>query len=91
MTSYAELVLAPHADDVAHPAFMKLFVATEYLKHAQGTCRQRGGGDRRPSRRPGQRTWPAWKERVGASPRWKTDRARFPGRGYSGIRSPTAL
>ncbi|HET6609396.1 MAG TPA: glucoamylase family protein, partial [Rhodopila sp.] len=31
VTSYAELVLAPHADDVAHPAFMKLFVATEYL------------------------------------------------------------
>ena len=31
VTSYAELVLAPQADDVAHPAFMKLFVATEYL------------------------------------------------------------
>ena len=32
VTSYAELVLAPQADDVAHPAFMKLFVATEYLR-----------------------------------------------------------
>ncbi len=31
VTSYAELVLAPQEDDVAHPAFMKLFVATEYL------------------------------------------------------------
>ena len=31
VTSYAELVLASQADDVAHPAFMKLFVATEYL------------------------------------------------------------
>ena len=36
VTSYAELVLAPQADDVAHPAFMKLFVATEYLAD-QGT------------------------------------------------------
>ena len=31
ITSYAELVLAPQADDVAHPAFLKLFVETEYL------------------------------------------------------------
>ena len=31
LTSYAELVLAPQAADVAHPAFSKLFVETEYL------------------------------------------------------------
>ena len=31
VTSYAELVLAPQAADVAHPAFSKLFVETEYL------------------------------------------------------------
>jgi cyclic beta-1,2-glucan synthetase len=31
VTSYAELVLGPQQDDVAHQAFMKLFVATEYL------------------------------------------------------------
>ena len=30
VTSYAELVLAPQAADVAHPAFSKLFVETEY-------------------------------------------------------------
>ena len=36
VTSYAELALAPQADDVAHPAFMKLFVSTDYLA-AQGT------------------------------------------------------
>ncbi len=31
ITTYAELVLAPAAADTAHPAFSKLFVATEYL------------------------------------------------------------
>ena len=31
VTSYAELVLAPQAADVAHPAFSKLFVETEYV------------------------------------------------------------
>ena len=31
VTSYAELVLGPQPDDVAHPAFSKLFVETEHL------------------------------------------------------------
>jgi cyclic beta-1,2-glucan synthetase len=31
LTSYAELVLAPMAADVAHPAFSKLFVVTDFL------------------------------------------------------------
>ena len=31
VTSYAELVLAPLAADIAHPAFSKLFVVTDYL------------------------------------------------------------
>jgi cyclic beta-1,2-glucan synthetase len=31
LTSYAELVLAPLASDIAHPAFSKLFVVTDYL------------------------------------------------------------
>lgn len=31
LTSYAELVLAPLAADLAHPAFSKLFVVTDYL------------------------------------------------------------
>ena len=30
LTSYAELVLAPAAADLAHPAFSKLFVQTEF-------------------------------------------------------------
>src|SRR5664280_2343766 len=31
LTSYCEIVLAPPAADLAHPAFSKLFVETEYL------------------------------------------------------------
>jgi len=30
LTDYAEIVLLPHRDDVAHPAFGKLFVETKY-------------------------------------------------------------
>ena len=36
ITSYAEIVLAPPADDLAHPAFGKLFVETEYLPESDG-------------------------------------------------------
>src|SRR6185437_6543716 len=89
VTSYAELVLAPQADDVAHPAFMKLFVATEYLA-PQGTLlatrRRRTPGE--------QEIWAAHLsivdgEAVG-KPEVETDRARFLGRGHS-IQRPIAV
>lgn len=35
MTSYAEIVLAPPATDLAHPAFSKLFVETEIMRERQ--------------------------------------------------------
>src|SRR5256885_12543863 len=42
VTSYAEIVLAPAADDLAHPAFVKLFVETEYVPEiAALVCRRR--------------------------------------------------
>ncbi|MCL5997502.1 MAG: hypothetical protein M1546_15805, partial [Chloroflexi bacterium] len=31
LTSYGEVVLAPHTDDLRHPAFSKLFVESEYV------------------------------------------------------------
>ena len=88
VTSYAELVLGPQADDVAHPAFMKLFVETEYLAD-QGTIlatrRRRSPAE--------QEIWAAHLaivdgEAVG-KPEVETDRARFLGRGH-GIRRPIA-
>ena len=36
LTSYGEVVLAPARDDERHPAFSKLFVASEYLPGVQG-------------------------------------------------------
>ncbi len=42
VTSYAEVVLIPHAADLAHPAFGKLFLETEWLpEHHAVICRRR--------------------------------------------------
>lgn len=41
VTSYAEIVLAPAAADMAHPAFQKLFVETEYLAEAAALLARR--------------------------------------------------
>src|SRR5271166_2651026 len=89
VTSYAELVLAPQADDVAHPAFMKLFVATEYLADLGtilATRRRRASTE--------QEIWAAHLAIVDGEalgkPEVETDRARFLGRGHS-IRRPIAM
>jgi cyclic beta-1,2-glucan synthetase len=89
VTSYAELVLAPQADDVAHPAFMKLFVATEYLADL-GTI----VATRRRRTPTEQEIWAAHLaivdgEAVG-KPEVETDRARFLGRGH-GVHWPIAV
>ncbi|MDP3417294.1 glucoamylase family protein, partial [Falsiroseomonas sp.] len=89
VTSYAELALARPADDIAHPAFSKLFIETEYvpaLGALLATRRKRGSDD------PG--IWAAHLSVAeGAThgpPLFETDRARFLGRGH-GARSPAAL
>ena len=89
VTSYAELVLAPQAADVAHPAFSKLFVETEYLADIGALLATRR---RRAPTEP--EIWAAHLavvdgEAVG-KPEVETDRARFLGRGR-GIRTPIAV
>lgn len=89
ITSYAELVLAPQADDVAHPAFSKLFVETEFLADIGAILATRR---RRAPTEP--EIWAAHLsvvdgETVGA-PEFETDRARFLGRGR-GVRAPLAV
>jgi cyclic beta-1,2-glucan synthetase len=89
ITSYAELVLAPQGADVAHPAFSKLFVETEYLADVGAILATRR---RRSPSEP--EIWAAHLsvvdgEAVGA-PEFETDRARFLGRGR-GVRSPIAV
>ncbi len=89
ITSYAEIVLASAADDLAHPAFGKLFVETEYLPERTAIlC------GRRP--RSADET-PLWavhvlslEGRTQGPLEWETDRARFLGRGR-GTDEPQAL
>ena len=89
LTSYAEIVLAPHAADDAHPAFSKLFVETEFVADVGAilaTRRLRSPGD--------PQAWAAHLavvegETIG-DVQFETDRARFLGRGR-GIRTPIAM
>ena len=89
ITSYAELVLARHIDDIAHPAFTKLFVETEYLPEVGAILATRR---RRSPSEP--EIWAAHLtvvdgDAVGKT-EMETDRARFLGRGR-GIRTPIAM
>ena len=80
LTSYAELVLAPPAADLAHPAFSKMFVVTDFMPELGAliaTRRRRSPHD--------PEVWAAHiavVEGVEAAPlQYETDRARFIGRG----------
>jgi len=89
LTSYAEVVLAPPAADVAHPAFSKLFVQTELVNALQAivcTRRARSADEH-----------PPWLFHLLAvhdadidAISYETDRARFIGRGRS-TAEPQAL
>jgi cyclic beta-1,2-glucan synthetase len=89
LTSYAEVVLAPHPADLAHPAFGKLFLQTEWVEsHGALLCYRR-------PRAAGQE--PVWAVHVvsveGQPPtraEFETDRARFLGRGRTPA-APAAL
>ena len=78
VTSACELVLAPAASDLAHPAFSKLFVKTGYLPGCGAliaTRRRREAGE--------QEVWAAHQLVDGGSRQpleYETDRARFVGR-----------
>ena len=88
LTSYSEIVLARQAADVAHPAFSKLFVQTEYIAGEEvilATRRRRSPEE--------QELWAAHLavldgETVGKA-EIETDRARFLGRG-NGVRTAIA-
>ncbi len=89
VTSYAELVLAPHASDVAHPAFSKLFVETEHLAELGAIIATRR---RRTPAEP--EVWAAHLAVVDGvtvgKREYETDRARFLGRGGS-VRAPSVV
>jgi cyclic beta-1,2-glucan synthetase len=89
LTSYAEVVLAPPAADMAHPAFSNLSIETECIPELDTLL-----ATRRPRSRGEAQVWLAHVavvdgETVGDL-QWETDRARFLGRGR-GIRIPAAV
>jgi cyclic beta-1,2-glucan synthetase len=89
VTSYAEIVLAPPADDLAHPAFGKLFLETEYLAGIPALlCHRRARDPHEPA------VWAMHVLSLEGRPQgpveWETDRARFLGRGRDTDR-PAAL
>jgi cyclic beta-1,2-glucan synthetase len=89
ITSYAEIALAPVAEDLAHPAFSKLFVETEYLPESAAlVCA------RRPRARQEAGVWAVHvlsvEGRMQGPVEWETDRGRFLGRGRS-PEDPVAL
>ena len=89
VTSYAEIVLARPEDDLAHPAFGKLFIETEYDQQSAGLLfsRRARASDEEP-------IWAfhvlGVERRLGGAVEWETDRARFLGRGRSAA-NPLAL
>lgn len=89
VTSYAEVVLAPQAADLAHPAFSNLFVYTEFVPEVNGllcTRRPRSAEDSSP--------WAAHVlvvegETMGPV-QYESNRARFLGRGRR-IHTPVSV
>ncbi len=77
LTSYAELVLAPHRADLAHPAFSNLFVRTEFDPVSGALLATRR--PRSPAEAP---VWAVHVLSTAAAPRleYETDRIRFIGR-----------
>jgi cyclic beta-1,2-glucan synthetase len=89
ITSYAEIVLAPNADDLAHPAFGKLFLESEYVAESNALlCR------RRPRSPDDTEVFAvhviAQEGRTQGPVEWEGDRGRFLGRGR-GPEDPQAL
>ncbi len=88
LTSFAEVVLAPHAADVAHPAFSNLFVeSTAVPEYDAIICARR---PRAHERRAYMGHVVAGRGRIGEAVEFDTDREHFIGRGGS-TRRPVAL
>ena len=89
LTSYAEIVLASPADDLAHPAFGKLFLETEFLADSAALLCHRRARDPQE-----QAVWAVHVLSLEGRPQgpveWETDRARFLGRGRDADR-PASL
>jgi cyclic beta-1,2-glucan synthetase len=81
ITSYVELVLGRPEDDLAHPAFGKLFVETEFDSQSAGLIfsRRPRGSDQQPT--VAFHVVGVDGPRLRGAVEWETDRVRFIGRG----------
>jgi cyclic beta-1,2-glucan glucanotransferase len=89
VTSLVEIVLAPHAEDLSHPAFLKLFLETEYRPECTALlC------GRRPRSSDELAPWAVHvlsaEGGIHGAVEWETDRKRFVGRGRT-FEDPVAL
>ena len=82
VTSYAEVVLAPHASDVAHPAFSNLFIETEFVAAENALLARRRPRSSKDEPVHAVHVVVTEGERVGAV-QYETDRNRFLGRGHT--------
>ncbi len=89
LTSYAEVVMAPQAQDEAHPAFSNLFVQTEWVAERQAIyCTRRArSAEEQP---PWMTHMMSVRGTTASEPTFETDRMRFIGR-HRSLASPAAL
>jgi cyclic beta-1,2-glucan synthetase len=85
VTSYVEIVLGRPEDDLAHPAFGKLFIETEFDPQSAGLLFSRRPRAADESGLVGFHVLGVDGPRLGGAVEWETDRARFVGRGRSPV------
>ena len=89
VTSYAEVVIAPPAAEIAHPAFMSLFVQTQIIRHRQAIlCTRRPRSA--PERPPFMLHMMAVAGSTAGDTSFETDRTKFIGRGRTAA-DPAAM
>jgi cyclic beta-1,2-glucan synthetase len=81
VTSYAEIVLGRPEDDLAHPAFGKLFIETEFDPQSAGLIFRRRPRGADEAAIVAFHVLGVDGPRLGGAVEWETDRARFLGRG----------
>jgi cyclic beta-1,2-glucan synthetase len=82
LTSYAEVVIGPRADDLAHPAFSNLFIETEYHAPHSALFAKRRPRSSQDEPKWGVHVLSTSAETI-AGTQFETDRSRFLGRGHT--------
>lgn len=89
LTSYSEIVLAPPAADIAHPAFSNLFIETEFIREDNSLVARRRPRSPNDPILYAMHTIVTEGDAVGAV-QFETSRSRFLGRGHD-TRAPLAV